>query len=417
MDERFMHINGFHVMDYVDHYLAVDWNRKKFACIKKGSWAKDIPTPYYFHNLLDYTVFEDEISVTEGSISGNTGKTLVGAFVAGPLGAAAGAAGGRNISSTTKTAIDSLIIRLYLAKSSILDISIISRRTNKNSEAFRVAQNTVKQIQTLLDKILYENKNFTIDAENPSKDVLFDTGEWRCLYCGAVNGKYSMKCSCGKFKKDTLDFLDSIVLENKRKGPYGSFDQIPDFQITSQVKKYIAFDEYHKMLAIQVEENGLKHYILLQPEDIDGFDVKENGELFYSLYKDNGAWCEVDNRSEELFLSFFQISQVRLVIYNSNGQQYEFNLLNAKTNKGSRWHEMALEDSELIIGLLKEICRSFSPAITKNKEQPEDIAQSLGKDQSGSDPFEEIKKYKELLDLGIISEAEFAVKKKELLNL
>ena len=33
------------------------------------------------------------------------------------------------------------------------------------------------------------------------------------------------------------------------------------------------------------------------------------------------------------------------------------------------------------------------------------------------DPYEEIKKLKELLDMGIIREEEFAMKKKELLNL
>ena len=44
----------------------------------------------------------------------------------------------------------------------------------------------------------------------------------------------------------------------------------------------------------------------------------------------------------------------------------------------------------------------------------------IGKNNSKEevkDPYEEIKKLKELLDMGIISEEEFAMKKKELLNL
>lgn len=39
------------------------------------------------------------------------------------------------------------------------------------------------------------------------------------------------------------------------------------------------------------------------------------------------------------------------------------------------------------------------------------------KGKSKIDPYEEIKKLKELLDIGIISKEEFDLKKKELLNL
>ena len=39
------------------------------------------------------------------------------------------------------------------------------------------------------------------------------------------------------------------------------------------------------------------------------------------------------------------------------------------------------------------------------------------KEESKKDPIEEIKKYKELLDSGIINQEEFDKKKKELLNL
>lgn len=44
------------------------------------------------------------------------------------------------------------------------------------------------------------------------------------------------------------------------------------------------------------------------------------------------------------------------------------------------------------------------------------IGKNISKDNT-EDPYEEIKKLKELLDMGIISEEEFAMKKKELLNL
>lgn len=57
----------------------------------------------------------------------------------------------------------------------------------------------------------------------------------------------------------------------------------------------------------------------------------------------------------------------------------------------------------------------FTESFSKTKEGVSNLFSKLVKNKI--DPVDEIKKYKELLDLGVISQEEFDKKKKELLNL
>ena len=61
----------------------------------------------------------------------------------------------------------------------------------------------------------------------------------------------------------------------------------------------------------------------------------------------------------------------------------------------------------------------FTDGFNKTKNNVSNLFSKLGnnKDKSEIDPIEEIKKYKELLDSGIINQEEFNKKKKELLDL
>lgn len=61
----------------------------------------------------------------------------------------------------------------------------------------------------------------------------------------------------------------------------------------------------------------------------------------------------------------------------------------------------------------------FVVGFNKTKNSVSNLFSKLGdnKDKSEIDPIEEIKKYKELLDSGIINQEEFNKKKKDLLNL
>ena len=51
----------------------------------------------------------------------------------------------------------------------------------------------------------------------------------------------------------------------------------------------------------------------------------------------------------------------------------------------------------------------------RRKDSPPPEAAQSG--QAAADPYEELKKLKELLDLGIVTEEEFGTKKKQLLDL
>ena len=61
----------------------------------------------------------------------------------------------------------------------------------------------------------------------------------------------------------------------------------------------------------------------------------------------------------------------------------------------------------------------FAEGYNKTKYSVSNLFSKFGnnKDKIKTDPIEEIKKYKELLDSGIINQEEFDKKKKELLNL
>lgn len=88
-------------------------------------------------------------------------------------------------------------------------------------------------------------------------------------------------------------------------------------------------------------------------------------------------------------------------------------LINKKTKTKSKEYQAAINTAHKILSVLE--------IITKKSEE---ILETAGIDltdienvTADSNPYEEIKKLKELLDLGIISEEEFEVKKKEILGL
>lgn len=77
------------------------------------------------------------------------------------------------------------------------------------------------------------------------------------------------------------------------------------------------------------------------------------------------------------------------------------------------------ETGEVTEAEKKDFKESFMNGFNKTKEGFSDFVQKIGNSKkiNKSDPYEEIKKLKELLDLGVITEEEFNQKKKTLLNL
>lgn len=60
---------------------------------------------------------------------------------------------------------------------------------------------------------------------------------------------------------------------------------------------------------------------------------------------------------------------------------------------------------------------AFMDCYTKNKSKAEFFAAASEPKNANGDPAEELRKYKALFDEGIIDEAEFRAKKKQLLNI
>ncbi len=93
---------------------------------------------------------------------------------------------------------------------------------------------------------------------------------------------------------------------------------------------------------------------------------------------------------------------VKIVTRNEYYPQIVIDLISSNVKKGSRAYRNAQEDAQRILSMLTIIA---------------DAVQSKQSEMAGLSPAEEIKKYKTLLDEGIISQEEFDTKKNQLMGL
>lgn len=83
-------------------------------------------------------------------------------------------------------------------------------------------------------------------------------------------------------------------------------------------------------------------------------------------------------------------------------------IITKKTKTSSKEYEQAFNDSQKIISTLNVIANNADEIIQK--------VEVIKDTEPSADPYEEIKKLKELLDMDIITQEEYEIKRKELLN-
>ena len=84
---------------------------------------------------------------------------------------------------------------------------------------------------------------------------------------------------------------------------------------------------------------------------------------------------------------------------------------------GSNSYSVGSKDTSKIVSIINLMDQAFDEQEQNVTQKSQSIKKSNSKASSQTDPYEEIKKLKELFDMGIITEDEFKAKKKKLLDI
>lgn len=145
--------------------------------------------------------------------------------------------------------------------------------------------------------------------------------------------------------------------------------------------------------------------------------AKQRGETYQRRYMEIPQFDGNEpfhNFNIELEIEHPYWGQVNEVVYGpkfSSTHPSIDNYISDYQNAVERMHELAMNLMQFISPGAKEVRAADVTADSVTRQTP-----GAGK-ATGNNAFEEIKQYKELLDAGIITEEEFAIKKKQLLGL
>lgn len=184
------------------------------------------------------------------------------------------------------------------------------------------------------------------------------------------------------------------------------------FQITKQVANFFYYDETQNKFAIPTVTliGQVKHMDIYNCSDIIDFELLEDGN---SVSKGGvgralvggalfgGVGAIVGGSTGHKQKKTCSKMQIKIIMKSVNCPTVYINLITAETKKDSMIYKMVEPQAQEILSLLNVICQA-------NESQPETATASAA---------DEILKYKQLLDMGVITAEEFEAKKKQLLGL
>ena len=242
-----------------------------------------------------------------------------------------------------------------------------------------------------------------------------------CPVCGAASG--GLGC---------ITIKNNEILCKKCSSKMSVGRDMPQFMSAEDVKEHLAYREQNKMLWQTYKESNrvatIKSYVLSYDMDHKLWKYgpsgeKENPALFRFDEITGGELVEGSGRTA----SFGKVPEMSTVkenklgsnmavrVYTSNRYHPEVTVNIIPGGKlvipGSMEQQIYRHKGNGIITVFKEFYDQCDHST--DSAEPEKPAVHITKDEA----FEEIRKYKALLDEGIITEEEFAAKKKELLGL
>ena len=246
-----------------------------------------------------------------------------------------------------------------------------------------------------------------------------------CSICGKEktskklsDGFVCSKCLdlCGNnrntFKK-LQDTTTNEILEEIKKERQANLD-IANFVATRGVRKIIQFDDNSKKILFP--KTLLTRARIYDYSELLGYEILEDGNTITkgglgsaivggALFGGVGAvigGLTGGKKSKEVVKSL----KVKIVLDNKIVPAEYIELLKTEFKKDGFVYRAAKQEAEYIVAILA----SISAENEKNQANTSNM-------QNTTDSISEVKRYKELLDNGIITQDEFDKKKKELLNL
>lgn len=184
-----------------------------------------------------------------------------------------------------------------------------------------------------------------------------------------------------------------------------------DFEATKQIDNFVAFDNPNKKWATFYNDTPFINAIY-DYDDIVNFELLEDGSSVASgglgralvggvLFGGAGAIVGgvTGKRKTENFCDDLKL---KITINNIDNSVVYVNFLEDRTKKDSEKFKVVSEQIQETLSILQLICDENKHTKSGNSSQSN---------------VEEIKKYKELLDINAISKEEYETKKNELLNL
>ena len=210
-------------------------------------------------------------------------------------------------------------------------------------------------------------------------------------------------------KNKPLEELQKICgtsneLQEKRK------QEMNNFNITKSVGQYLYVDENSKKIGIALKPNGSKEFEVFNYSDVLSYDIIEDGNTLATgglgkaivgkaIFGVAGA---IAGGTSKKLKSTCNKLQIKININNMNNPVMYISLVEGfNVKKDSFIYKSASTFAQNIVSILEIICHENANNSSNNSLSPAD----------------EIKKYKELLDSGAITQEEFDAKKKQLLGL
>lgn len=253
----------------------------------------------------------------------------------------------------------------------------------------------------------------------------------KCPICGVsvkpfekvvakYNGKHLCKACANKLsssgvnlislKNNGLDELQKIVGTSNELQENRRF-KMSQFNITKNLGGFLYVDEGNKKIGIPLNSNVSEEFEVFDYSDIISYEIIEDGQTlatgglgraliggaFFGL-----AGAIAGGTSKKIKSTCNKL-QIKENINNMNRPTMYINLIESlNVKKSGSIYKSASSIAQDIISILEII--SHENEVSKNSSSSDSIA-------------EEIKKYKELLDIGAITQEEFDAKKKQLLQL
>lgn len=236
--------------------------------------------------------------------------------------------------------------------------------------------------------------------------------EWICPSCFKDAGFKKVGVMDKPIQKMTVEDVRNAIKAKKEND-----DELSTFNPTKKISTFVEFDDNQKKWLILSPILGKRDKSkVYNYSDIADFELLEDGESISqgglgralaggALFGGTGAIVGgVTGKRKNK--SICNSLKIKVTLKDINNPVVYITFLNSKTKKDSFVYKTFYKDAQECLSVLQLICNSQETS--SNSDQSNTTIESVA---------DEIKKFKNLLDEGILTQEEFDAKKKELLGL